>query len=379
MPLSAVNYLIDELREPLTVSVKHSVSCTSGNEPIFPEVNVAVGLRFLGRGDTHTSLADAYGMSDASAYRVIEMFLNAVDYNESCRAMQVRLPRGIDELNELPQRWRDVSTCPISMLNGHIGAMDGWFPRTEMPGDQVNQTDYFSGHYQAYGLNVQAMCDPDLLFTYIAVAGPGKINDSRAFSRLRELQNWMQSLPPWCFVSADCAYGLNRRVMIPFTSAEILGEGYRAYNFYLSQLRIRIEMAFGMLTTKWRRLRSTLNFSTRKNAQIIRVCTKLHNFVIRMAHAEGNGAGRVGQFQEDTVEDTVNPLAYGILPLECRAGKVSVFGFLESSNVDNDFTPTSCSLQWMDFDSSRRDACVADIISSGIRRPRYNIDRNNEY
>jgi len=34
--------------------------------------------------DTHTSLADAYGMSDASAYRVIEMFLDAVDYNESC-------------------------------------------------------------------------------------------------------------------------------------------------------------------------------------------------------------------------------------------------------------------------------------------------------
>ena len=161
--------------------------------------------------------------------------------------------------------------------------------------------------------------------------------------------------------------------MIPFTSAEILGEGYRAYNFYLSQLRIRIEMAFGLLTTKWRRLRSILNFATRKNAQIIRVCTKLHNFVIRMAHAEGNGAGRVGQFQGDTV----NPLTYGILPLECGAGQVSEFGFLESSNVDDDSSPP-CSLQWMDFDSSLRDACVADIISSGIWCPRFNIDRNNE-
>ena len=180
-------------------------------------------------------------------------------------------PGVMTKLNELAQRWRDVSTCPIKMLNGHIGAMDGWFPRTEMPGDQVNQTDYYSGHYQAYGLNVQAMCDPNLLFTYIAVAGPGKINDNRAFSHLRDLQNWMQSLPPWCFVSADCAYGLNRRVMISFTSAEILGEGYRAYNFYLSQLRIRIEMTFGLLTTKWRMLRSILNFATRKNAQIIRI------------------------------------------------------------------------------------------------------------
>jgi hypothetical protein len=47
MPLSAVNYLINELCEPLTVSVKHSVSSTSGNEPIYPEVIVAVGLQFL--------------------------------------------------------------------------------------------------------------------------------------------------------------------------------------------------------------------------------------------------------------------------------------------------------------------------------------------
>ena len=92
-----------------------------------------------------------------------------------------------------------------------------------------------------------------------------------------------------------------------------------------------------------------------------------------MAHAEGNGADRVGKIQGDTV----NRLTYGILPLECGAGQVSEFGFLESSNVDDDSSPP-CSLQWMDFDSILCDACVADIISSGIWPPRFNIDRNNE-
>ena len=56
---------------------------------------------------------------------------------------------------------------------------------------------------------------------------------------------------------------------------------------------------------------------------------------------------------------------------------MSVLGFIESSNVDDDSSPP-CSLQWMDFDGSLRDACAADIISSGIRRPRFDIDRNNE-
>ena len=63
---------------------------------VLRKILVLVKHFLLFRG-THTSLADAYGMSDASAYRVIEMFLDAVDYNESCRAMQVRLPRSNDE------------------------------------------------------------------------------------------------------------------------------------------------------------------------------------------------------------------------------------------------------------------------------------------
>ena len=100
-----------------------------------------------------------------------------------------RPPRGVINVTTTNNNNKEANyDIPLSCMKG---TMDGWFPRTEMPGNQVNQTDYFSGHYQAFGLNVQAMCDPDLLFLYIAVASPGKINDSRAFSRLRELQNWM--------------------------------------------------------------------------------------------------------------------------------------------------------------------------------------------
>ena len=48
MTLDMLNNLIDQLREVLTVSFKHSLSSTSGNNPIYPEMIVAVSLRFLG-------------------------------------------------------------------------------------------------------------------------------------------------------------------------------------------------------------------------------------------------------------------------------------------------------------------------------------------
>jgi hypothetical protein len=77
-------------------------------------------------------------------------------------------------LRDLAQRWLDILTCPQGLYWGHIGAVNGWFPRTEMPHVVSNQANNYSRHYQVYGLNIQAMCDPDLVCMYVAVAGPGK-------------------------------------------------------------------------------------------------------------------------------------------------------------------------------------------------------------
>ena len=78
---------------------------------------------------------------------------------------------------DLAERWANCLTA-FGLMNNHLDALDGWLPRTEMPWDVSNQTDYFSGHYQCYGLNVQAMCGPDLEFLYVAVVAPGRTVDA---------------------------------------------------------------------------------------------------------------------------------------------------------------------------------------------------------
>ena len=94
------------------------------------------------------------------------------------------------------------------------------------------------------------------------------------------LIDWFESLPDWCFVSVDNAYPLMQKMLVPHNSTELWSDSHIAFNFYLSQFRIRIEMAFVRLTTKWRRLWTTMNFAPAKNAKIIRVCAKLHNYVM---------------------------------------------------------------------------------------------------
>jgi hypothetical protein len=51
-----------------------------------------------------------------------------------------------------------------------------------------------------------------------------------------------------------------------------------AFNFFLSQLRIRIEQAFGMLVMKWRIFKRPLEVKFWRTTIIIEAAFRLHNF-----------------------------------------------------------------------------------------------------
>ena len=43
-----------------------------------------------------------------------------------------------------------------------------------------NVKSYFSGHYQTYGINIQAACDHNCHFLFIGMGGPGVMGDREA-------------------------------------------------------------------------------------------------------------------------------------------------------------------------------------------------------
>ena len=139
----------------------------------------------------------------------------------------------------------------FGIMYGHLAALDGWLCKTQKPFDVTNPLDYRSGHYERFGLNVQAMCDANLRIIYSSVAGPGKMNDARAHRKMIGLHKWLDELDNKYFCSGDNTYPLSDNVLIPFSGASRHEGYYLVYNYYLSQLRIRIEMVFDRLTTKW--------------------------------------------------------------------------------------------------------------------------------
>lgn len=71
----------------------------------------------------------------------------------------------------------------------------------------------------------------------------------------------MEALPIGKYLVGDAAYSVSEKMLVPFTESQRNNANNDAYNFCLSQLRIWIEMAFGLMTNKWRLLQTPLQTS----------------------------------------------------------------------------------------------------------------------
>lgn len=80
---------------------------------------------------------------------------------------------------------------------------------------------------------------------------------------------------------------------------------------FLSQQRICIEIAFGLLTPKWCIFGRNLGFILKKTSQICWVASILHNYVIN----DGNSSGddRIEPFT-DPARNIVQPQGLGYMP-----------------------------------------------------------------
>ena len=164
-----------------------------------------------------------------------------------------------------------------------MGALGGFFQPRKAPTKKEclgNVTAYYLGHYESYGLNCQVACDANLRFFFFGVAGPGKTNDNVAFPRCVELYATIMALPSGLYFLGDAAYDLCENLLVPFTGFQQANADNDAFNFYLSQLRIRIEMAFGRFLCKFCILKCKLECKLATSSKILMAFAKLHNYVI---------------------------------------------------------------------------------------------------
>jgi hypothetical protein len=323
------------------------VFCNKRSSPEYDTIPattvMATGIRYLAGCpclDIHISL----GISLPSVYRCRDVFLKAVNDTPELKLV---FPQTIPEIQLATQQFKSRSQSGI--VAGCVGCIDGYLAvttRPKMDECNLNPGAFYSGHYGVHGLNVQAVCDYRSRFIFFAVVAPGKCSDQVAFERT-SLSTLMEALPTGTYLVGDAAYSLTERMLVPFTGSQRNNASNDAYNFYLSQLRIRIEMAFGLMTNKWRILRAPLQTSLAKSSEILECCSRLHNFCIQ---EDGD------EFLNE--ETTLNALC----PMP-----MAEFGW--------GYLPTVQELAPIAGTSQMRDIIVRRIDRLALRRPAANVER----
>jgi len=262
------------------------------------------------------------------------------------------MPQSIEEWHTLKDSFTQKSSNAV--MRGCVGAIDGLFQYTKCPSKKDchgNQLAYFSGHYGQNGLNVQAVCNADLKFIYFGVVAPGKTPDVVAYERTG-LHSIVENLPIGLYFVGDAAYTLTEHMLVPYTGSNRDNPDYDAFNFFLSQLRIRIEMSFGLLTTKWSVLRTFLGGRLSTRSKILEACARLHNYVI--SHKIKTDFDTfINNVESEITPMPDSPLGWGYLP--------TLQDFADISGT-----------------SATRRAIVKHIKHNGYRRPIDNINRRRE-
>jgi|UPI00043EFA5F hypothetical protein len=217
------------------------------------------------------------GFSKPTFYRIIHTVMDAIN---TAVELQLIFPLSAGQLEEAAAGFLVRSEKGI--ISGCIGAVDGWLCPIRVPKvDECGKViAFFSGHYQRYGLNVQACADAHSRITAFSVRSPGGMNDALAF-KAWDLSKVLVELEGPYFAVGDNAYSQRPYLMTPYNKTQLAGNKQRDdYNYFISELRIRVEMAFGLMVNKWGILQSPLKVNLSRCPAVISACIRLHNFCI---------------------------------------------------------------------------------------------------
>jgi len=240
---------------------------------IIPELQLYATIRYL-VGASYTDICFFCKISAPSFYRILWQTIGAIN-----KAIQVKFPSTPEECAILASSFERISYG--GAIKNCVRVLDGYLMSIETPRkkEAKNVRSYFSGHYQRNGKNVQACCDANCRFTFLGIRGPG-VSKDRAAVEDSGLSDLIEKLPPGYICIADCAYQPTEHLIPVFGGDLALLSDNDNFNYFASQLRIRIEMAFGLMTRKWGILQRPLTNSLLSMKHLICCIARLHIFCI---------------------------------------------------------------------------------------------------
>ena len=330
---------------------------------ILPEICLYVCLRYLA-GGSYSDIKFFTGISVASFYRVLWKTIGAINKSTS-DILSIKFPTTHDEARDAALGFQSISQQ--GCLWNCVAVLDGYHLQIQTPSktEARNVRSFCSGHYQTHGVNVQAACDHNCRFSFIGVAGPGVLGDREALNQI-SLGKLVEQLPGFYCAIGDCAYTPTEHLVPIFRGEHALLPKNDNFNFFASQLRIRIEMAFGLMVKKWGILSRPLTIKLKNIKRLVIAIAKLHNFCINeRLRARDNNATELQQQRGQVIFTPTNVAFHRHEAMLREESAFEQFDEIEEGYEN----------RW----SNNRDRMVREIEALKLTRPGASSRRRQQY
>ncbi|KAG2201841.1 hypothetical protein INT47_004398 [Mucor saturninus] len=173
-------------------------------------------------------------------------------------------------------------------LSGVLGAIDDKLVVIQKPA--INGNAYVNRKSHEY-MTLMAICDARTRFMYVKTGHSGRNHDPRVFTNSVNYHKLLLDAARWCpantYILGDSAYPLLPNLIVPFHGRNESTAEEKIFNEIFSSSHMKIEHAFGGLTSRWRFLWKHLYMlSVDRMAKTIISCCALHNICVNQNDIE---------------------------------------------------------------------------------------------
>ena len=263
--------------------------------------SVLACLWTLSNQESYRGIGDRFNMSKSSVSSHIHFFCSLINTHLS---HHISWPRG--EALTASQLGFEKAGFPNTVC-----AVDGCHIPIVKP--QCN-TPVAYNRKQFYSIILTGFCSSNRKFSHVCVGHPGSWHDARAFCNTdvgQLLERDPRALvPEGMHIIGDSAYPLMPQLMKPCRDNGHLTARQKRFNVKLHSARVAIEHAFGILKSKFRRLKCLHMKDLGNISATVSACCILHNICLEPSDHTDEGDDQLDEDIEQTQPNHHEAVSY---------------------------------------------------------------------
>ncbi|XP_065060189.1 uncharacterized protein LOC135687536 [Rhopilema esculentum] len=252
---------------------------TNLQKPLPPQLRMAVASRYLATGESQASLSFNYSIGRSTVCQILDEVPEKIW--EALSPLSVAQPNTPENWKRLAEDFWNLWGFPLC-----LGAIDGKHCVINCP---PNSGSAFFNYKGTFSIVLMAVVDASYMFTFVDIGDFGRQFDFSVFNNSpfgESLNKGCLNIPVHGHLpNTDTnvffylrAFPLKDNLLRPYPGRN-LEEKLCIFNYRLSRARRVVENAFGILSARWRFLRSPIQAHPEKAIKNVLASVALHNWL----------------------------------------------------------------------------------------------------